>query len=186
MLRPLTISFLSLGVITGVIYPAVVTLSAKAFFPDRASGSLISVGGTTYGSRLIGQATEDPRYFWGRPSATNPYPTNASASGGSTLAASNPDLAAQVAARIQTLQASSPEQRAPIPQDLVTGSASGLDPHLSREGALWQVPRIARLRGISEAQVKAIVETHTRAVLGSGSVVTVLELNLALDGKSPR
>lgn len=181
MLRPLLVSFGALTLLTGLAYPAALTGLARLAFPDQAGGSLIRLEGQVRGSRLVAQATEDPRYFWCRPSATGPFPTHAGASGGSYQAVSNPALAQAVAARAASLRASDPGNLDPVPQDLVTASASGLDPHLSPEGAQWQVPRVARLRGLEAQAVRDLVVRHTvRGALG-GAHVNVLELNLALD-----
>ena len=186
LIRPLLVSFGSLLLVTGVAYPAVVTGLARIVFPDRAGGSLVSVDGQVRGSRLIAQATEDPRYFWCRPSSTSPYPTHASASGGSTLAPSNPDLASAVSRRLQALRDSDPGHADPIPQDLVTVSASGLDPHISPEAARWQAPRVARTRQLPVEEVlKLVASMVSRSTLGPANV-NVLELNLALDGLGKR
>lgn len=181
LLRPLLVSFSALTLATGAIYPALVTGLARVIFPRQSQGNPLLIHGQLRGSRLIGQATEDPRYFWSRPSLTAPYATNASASAGSTLAASNPALQAVVARRIQALRASEPEQGAPIPQDLVTASASGLDPHISLEAARWQAPRIARLRSVPLGDLLALAEQHAQNNPLGEAFVTVLELNTALD-----
>ena len=181
LLRPLLVSFSALTLATGAIYPLLVTGLARVIFPRQAQGSPLLIHGQVRGSRMIGQATEDPRYFWGRPSLTAPYATNASASAGSTLAASNPALQAVVARRIQALRASEPEQAALIPQDLVTASASGLDPHISLEAARWQAPRIARLRSVPVGDLLALVEKHAQSNPLGEAFVTVLDLNAALD-----
>ncbi len=173
-----------LTLLTGVVYPLAVTLLARLGFPEQASGSLVSRGGRVVGSRLLGQAIDDPRYFWGRPSATAPMPGNASASAGSNLAPTNPALADAVKARIAALRAADPESTGPVPVDLVTASGSGLDPHISPAGAAFQVRRVARARGVPEERVRALVAQHTAGptlgVFGE-SRVDVLALNLALD-----
>jgi K+-transporting ATPase ATPase C chain len=174
----------ALTLLTGVLYPALVTAAAALLFPGRATGSLVTRGGAVVGSRLIGQPFSDPRYFWGRPSATAPLPYDATASGGSNLAPSNPAFAAAVRERIAALRAADPRHPAPVPVDLVTASASGLDPHISPAAAAYQIARVARARGISEQVVRALVAAHTfpreLGVLGEPRV-EVLSLNLALD-----
>jgi len=172
----------ALTLLTGGVYPLVVTGIAKLAFPRQAGGSLVERDGVVVGSALIGQAFDDPALFWGRPSATTP-PCNAAASSGSNLGPTSPDLEQQVRQRIAALHASDPAQSAPIPVDLVTTSASGLDPDVTPAAALWQVPRVARARGLSEAQVKALVEQQIEGrdlgLLGEPRV-NVLRLNLAL------
>jgi len=180
MLRPLLVSFSALTLTTGVIYPVLVTGLARGIFPRQSQGSLAVIDGQRRGSHLIAQATEDPRFFWGRPSLTAPFPTHAAASAGSTLAASNPALREAVVRRIQALQTSNPDQRAAIPQDLITASASGLDPHISLEAARWQVPRIARLRSIPASELLAMVESHAQHAPIGTTFVTVVDLNVAL------
>jgi K+-transporting ATPase ATPase C chain len=183
-LKPALLLLLVLSVVTGVLYPAVVTGLAQAVFPHQANGSLIVQGGKVVGSQLIGQAGSDPKYFWGRPSATAPMPNNAAASSGSNQGPLNPALADAVKARIAALKAADPSQTAPIPVDLVTASGSGLDPHISPAAADWQAPRIARARGMRLADVRALIGKNTEArqlgVLGEPRVNVVL-LNLALD-----
>jgi K+-transporting ATPase ATPase C chain len=172
----------ALTVLTGGLYPLVVTAIAKCCFADEAEGSLVVRDGKVVGSRLIGQAFDDPRLFWGRPSATSPA-CNGGASSGSNLGPLNPALAAAVAARIAALKASDPGNEAPIPVDLVTASASGLDPHVSPAAAFWQVARVARERQLGYAALRELVERHvegrTFGLLGEPRV-NVLELNLAL------
>jgi len=171
--------------LTGLVYPLAVTGIAQLIFPYQANGSLMQRNGQGIGSQLIGQSFTDPQYFWGRPSATAPFPYNAAASSGSNLASTNPALEQAIQARIQALQSADPGNDAPIPVDLVTASASGLDPHISVAAALYQVPRVALKRGLSEAQVRLLVEQYTQApqfgLLGEPRV-NVLMLNLALDG----
>jgi K+-transporting ATPase ATPase C chain len=173
-----------LTVLTGVIYPLAVTGIAQALFHHQANGSLISDNGETIGSELIGQPFSDPRYFWGRLSATAQIPYDAAASSGSNYGSSNPALLEAIQARIDALKAVDPENNQPIPVDLVTSSASGLDPDISMAAALYQVPRVARNRGLSEEQVTALVHRFTEGrqfgILGEPRV-NVLKLNLALD-----
>ncbi len=176
--------FLILAVLTGVVYPLVVTGAAQLLFPHQANGSTIVENGTVVGSELIGQPFSDPKYFWGRPSATPSYEYNASLSGGSNLAASNPELEERVQARIDALHAVDPNNTLPIPSDLVTASASGLDPDISMASAYYQLSRVARERNMSEEVVKLLIEVNTQdrqfGVLGERTV-NVLDLNLALD-----
>jgi K+-transporting ATPase ATPase C chain len=183
--RAAIVVLVSLALITGVIYPLAITGIAQAAFPRKANGSLVTVGGQAAGSELIGQPFDDPEYFWGRPSATEPFPYNAAASGGSNLGPTNPALIALVLARVRALRDADPRNTQPIPVDLVTASASGLDPNISVAAALYQVPRIARVRGLSETQVTTLVQQHTQSrlwgLLGEPRV-NVLTLNLALDG----
>jgi K+-transporting ATPase ATPase C chain len=183
-IKPALMLLLVFTVLTGIIYPVVVTGIAQVVFPRQANGSLIVRDGQVVGSELIGQAFDDPKYFWGRPSATAPFPYNAAASSGSNLGPTNPALTDAVKARIAALKAADPGNTTPVPVDLVTASGSGLDPHISVAAALYQVPRIARLRGISEDQVRALVTQYTQGrtfgFLGEARV-NVLELNLALD-----
>jgi potassium-transporting ATPase KdpC subunit len=184
-LRPAALMLLWLTLLTGVAYPALVTGLSALAFRHQATGSLITRGDAIVGSELIGQPFTGPRYFWGRPSATGPYPYNAAASGGSNLGPSNPALAAAVTQRIAALRASDPGNTAPLPVDLVTASASGLDPHISPAAAACQVARVARARGIGEDVVRTAVADHTLprqlGILGEPRV-DVLALNLALDG----
>jgi K+-transporting ATPase ATPase C chain len=173
---------LVLTLMTGVVYPLVVTAVAQAVFPEQANGSLVLRGDAIVGSRLLGQPFDDPGWFWGRPSATSPA-CNASASGGSNLGPTNPALATAVAARVARLRALPGGER-PIPVDLVTSSGSGLDPHVSPAAARFQVPRVAAARGLDAARVAALVEQHIEprqlGCLGEARV-NVLELNLALE-----
>jgi K+-transporting ATPase ATPase C chain len=183
-LRPAIVSLALFTVITGVVYPLAVTGLAQVFFPHQANGSLIVKEGQAIGSELIGQPFDDPKYFWGRLSATAPFPYNAAASAGSNLGPLNADLVEAVQARTNALRAADPGNTAPIPVDLVTASASGLDPHISVAAALYQVPRVARARGLSEDQVRSLVMQFTEGrqfgILGEPRV-NVLRLNLALD-----
>lgn len=184
LVRPALVSFALLAVVTGLIYPLALTGIAQVALPWQANGSLIEQDGKVIGSRLIGQSFDDPKYFWGRPSATAPLPYNAQASGGSNLGPSNPALIKTVEERMQALRAANPDAQGPVPMDLVTASASGLDPHISPEAALWQAKRVAKARGLPVPQVVELVRAHSEApmlgVLGAPRV-NVLELNLALD-----
>ena len=182
--RPAVVSLILFTVMTGMVYPLAVTGLAQVFFPRQANGSLMVKDGQAIGSELIGQPYDDPKYFWGRLSATSPFPYNAAASAGSNLGPLNADLLEAVQARINALRVADPGNTAPIPVDLVTASASGLDPHISVASALYQVPRVARARGLSEDQVQMLVEQSTEGrqfgILGEPRV-NVLKLNLALD-----
>jgi K+-transporting ATPase ATPase C chain len=176
---------------TGLVYPLVVTGLAQLIFPHQANGSLIVQDGRNAGSELIGQSFDDPKYFWGRLSATGAFPYNAfdadtlTGSSGSNYGPLNPALLEMVRARVDALRAADPDNDLPIPVDLVTASASGLDPHISVAAAFYQVPRVARLRGMSESEVKALIDEYTEGrqlgFLGEPRV-NVLLLNLALDG----
>ncbi len=187
--RPMLSLFLLLSLLTGVFYPLLVTALAQTFFPWQAAGSLIDRHGQLVGSRLIGQNFSDPGHFWGRLSATTPMSYNASASGGSNFGPLNPALLAAAQARIQALRAADPAQRAPIPVDLVTASASGLDPEISLAAADYQVARVARARHWPPARVQKLVDRLAQG-LGLGFLgearVNVLQLNLALDGDAGR
>jgi K+-transporting ATPase ATPase C chain len=183
-LRPAIVSLALFTLITGLVYPLAVTGLAQVFFPHQANGSLMVKDGQAIGSELIGQPYDDPKYFWGRLSATVPFPYNAAASAGSNLGPLNADLVEAAQARINALRAADPGNAALIPVDLVTASASGLDPHISVAAALYQVPRVARARGLSEDQVQMLVKRFTEGrqfgILGEPRV-NVLKLNLALD-----
>jgi len=185
MLRPALVLFVILSALTGLVYPLAVTGAAQSLFPAQAAGSLVLVDGKPVGSSLIGQNFSDPKHFWGRPSATAPMAYNAAASGGSNQGPLNPALTDAVKARIEALRAADPGNTAPVPVDLVTASASGLDPHITPAAAAWQVPRIARARGLPAAEVEALVARLTESplvgFLGEPRV-NVLALNLALDG----
>ena len=184
VLRPALTLFVVLSLITGLLYPLLVTGVAQTAFPHQANGSLITQGGKAVGSELIGQAFTEPGHFWGRPSATTPMPYNASASGGSNLGPTNPALTDAVKARIEALRAADPGNTRPVPVDLVTASASGLDPQISPAAADYQAARVAKARGLPLAQVQALVQQHTESpwlgVLGEPRV-NVLALNLALE-----
>ncbi|OQW79504.1 MAG: potassium-transporting ATPase subunit C [Proteobacteria bacterium ST_bin11] len=184
-LKPALMLLLTMTLITGGLYPVLVTLVAQVVFPAQANGSLIiDKEGQAIGSTLIGQPFNQTRYFWGRPSATAPHPYNAAASGGSNLGPTNPALTEAVALRIQALQQLDPGNHAPVPVDLVTASASGLDPHISNAAAHYQIKRVAKARHLPESIVQELVNAHTEnrqwLVLGE-SRVNVLALNLALD-----
>ncbi|MCX5917085.1 MAG: potassium-transporting ATPase subunit KdpC [Deltaproteobacteria bacterium] len=189
-LRPVFMVFLLLTVVTGIIYPLLVTWVAQLAFPEKANGSLIRKEGGYAGSELIGQPFDDPKYFWGRPSATPDFPYNSASSSGSNLGPSNPSLVEAVKARVEAFQKADPGNHSSIPVDLVTSSGSGLDPHISPAAALFQAPRVARVRGLSEDQVRRLVDEFTEprqwGFLGEPRV-NVLKLNLALDRlQSPR
>jgi K+-transporting ATPase ATPase C chain len=183
-LRAATVIFLLLTVVTGVAYPTFVTLVAQVAFPEAASGSLVRIDGRLVGSRLIGQSFSSPEYFWGRPSATAPVPNNGALSAGSNQGPLDPALQAAVGKRVAALRAVDPGNAQAVPVDLVTASASGLDPHISVAAAEYQVPRVARERGwtreLVRQQVRAATAGRTLGVLGEPRV-NVLELNLALD-----
>ncbi|QXP83633.1 potassium-transporting ATPase subunit KdpC [Methylococcus sp. Mc7] len=182
--KPALLMLLVWTVITGVLYPAVVTHLGQLLFPHQANGSLIEKDGKPLGSELIGQPFGDPKYFWSRPSATAPYAYNAGASSGSNQGPTNPALAEAIKERVQALRDADPGNPAPVPVDLVTASGSGLDPHISPAAAAYQVARVARVRNLSESVVKELVARHTEGrqfgFLGEPRV-NVLMLNLALD-----
>lgn len=184
-LRPLLVLFLLLSILTGLVYPLVVTGLAQTLFPAQAAGSLVYRDGKPVGSALIGQHFSDPKHFWGRPSATGPMPYNASASGGANLGPLNPALTEAVQARVAALRAADPGNTLPVPVDLVTSSASGLDPHISLAAARYQTARVAKARQLPADKVAALVEEQAeRPWLGffGEAQVNVLRLNLALDG----
>jgi potassium-transporting ATPase KdpC subunit len=187
-LRPALTLFVALSLVTGLVYPLAVTGIAQLAFADRANGSLITHGDKVVGSDLIGQSFSDPKNFWGRPSATSPMPYNASGSSGSNLGPSSPALADAVNARIAALRAADPDNAASVPVDLVTASASGLDPHISRAAADYQAARVARQRSLPVERVQALIEQHTETpwlgFIGEPRV-HVLRLNLALAAAAP-
>jgi len=183
LIRPAISLFVVLTVVTGVIYPLAVTGVAKAAFPHQAAGSLIVENGKTVGSSLIGQNFTDPKFFWGRPSATSPMANNGQGSAGSNLGPLNPALTDAIKGRVDALRAADPGNKAAVPVDLVTTSASGLDPEISLAAAQYQAPRVARLRGLSPSVVDDLITRHTQGrlfgLLGEPRV-NVLELNLDL------
>lgn len=175
-----------LTVLTGLIYPMAITGIAQVLFPRQANGSVIADGETKVGSDLLGQAFEKPENFWGRPSATSPVPYNGASGSGSNLATTNPQLVEAVKGRIAKLKEADPENRLAVPVDLVTSSASGLDPHISPAAAEYQVTRVAKARGMTQEEVETIVKSHieqpTLGILGQPRV-NVLKLNRALTAK---
>ncbi|KWZ41225.1 potassium-transporting ATPase subunit C [Burkholderia savannae] len=184
LFRPLIVVFVVLTVVTGLAYPAVMTVFGQAVFPSQANGSLVEKGGKIVGSALIGQQFDAPQYFWGRLSATSPMPYNATGSGGSNLGPLNPSLKDQVKGRLDALKAAGTDLSKSVPVDLVTASASGLDPEISPAAADYQVARVAQARKMPEADVRRLVADNTAGrqfgVLGEPRV-NVLKLNLALD-----
>jgi potassium-transporting ATPase KdpC subunit len=187
MLKQLKIAAIIFGLLTlltGLLYPALITGVAQLVFPSQANGSLISRDGQVVGSGLVGQSFDDPQYFWGRLSATGGHPYNAATSGGSNLGPTNPALLDQVSARVDALKAADPDNNLPIPVDLVTASGSGLDPDISIAAARYQAARVARLRGLTLEQVNSLIDQNTTGrtfgLLGEPRV-NVLKLNLALD-----
>jgi K+-transporting ATPase ATPase C chain len=187
-LRQVSVILILFTVILGGVYPAIVTGLSKWWFPKQADGSIIKdEKGNAIGSELIGQNFTSPEYFWGRPSATAPMPYNAAASTGSNLSNSAPALLDAIKARVDTLKQANPKNRDPIPVDLVTASASGLDPHISIAAAYYQIGRVAKARGLSEDKVKELIDKYTEdrimGIIGE-PVVNVLLLNLELDKQS--
>lgn len=184
IMRPAIVSLFVFTVITGIIYPLAVTGIAQVLFPVQANGSIIMSKGKAVGSSLIGQTFDDPKYFWGRLSATAPFPYNSAASSGSNMAQSNPALVEQAKGRITALREADPQAPPLVPADLTTASGSGLDPHISPAAAAYQAQRVARLRSMDVTNVRALVAANTEArqlgLLGE-PVVNVLKLNLALD-----
>lgn len=187
IIRPALSLFAFFTVLTGVVYPLVVTGISQVVFPHQANGSLIRAGEKVVGSELIGQGFVDPAHFWSRPSATSPFPYNSALSVGSNYGPLNDELVKSAQARIDALRAADPGNEAPIPIDLVTASGSGLDPHISPAAAHWQAARVARAHGIDPRTVDLLVSQHTHrrqlGVLGEPAV-DVLALNLALDARS--
>lgn len=183
-LRPCLVLFGLLTLLTGVAYPALITVIAQVVFHDQANGSVLERDGKPVGSALIGQTFDDPTYFWGRPSATGPTGYNSAASSGSNLGPTNPALLEAIKGRFETMRTAHPDQSGPMPGDLVTASASGLDPHISPAAAEYQVTRVAKARGLQEVKVRELVSQHTEdrtfGVLGEPRV-NVLRLNLALN-----
>jgi len=188
LLRPVLVLFAALTVVTGIVYPVVVTALGQAVFPHQANGSLIEKDGKAVGSELIGQQFDAPGYFWGRLSTTSPNPYNAQSSGGSNLGPTNPALADEVKGRLSALHDADPANTLPVPVDLVTSSGSGLDPEISPAAAAYQTARVAKARGLTAAQVDALIVQNTSGrqlgVLGEPRV-NVLKLNLALDQLKP-
>jgi K+-transporting ATPase ATPase C chain len=183
-IRPALVLLLLFTVLTGALYPALVSAAAQLVFPSQANGSLIEQGGVVHGSRLIGQPFRSPGYFWSRPSATSPVPYNGASSSGSNQGPLNPALADAVKQRIEALRAADPGNAAAVPVDLISASGSGLDPHISPAAAAYQLARVASVRALDTATVKRLVNEHTEGrtlgLLGEARV-NVLELNLALD-----
>ncbi len=188
LLRRSVVGLLLMVVITGVVYPLVVTALGHVVFPHRSHGSLIVRDDKIVGSELIGQPFDDPKYFWPRPSATSDVPYNAGASSGSNLGPTNPALMQAVQERVAKLKAADPDNNLPIPVDLVTASGSGLEPYISPAAAEYQAPRVARARGLAAEQVRQLVRANTRGrqwgFLGQPRT-NVMTLNLALDRLSP-
>jgi potassium-transporting ATPase KdpC subunit len=184
IIKPAFVIFIVLTIITGVLYPLAITGLAQMIFPSKANGSIIYRDGKAVGSSLIGQAFDDPKYFWSRPSATAPVPYNAAASSGSNLGPLNPALTDAVSARIKALKDADPDNKLPIPVDLVTTSGSGLDPHISLAAAEYQFHRVAKARGMEEKKLRELLVRHTQdrtlGLLGEPRV-NVVELNLDLD-----
>lgn len=186
LIRQSFLMLVAMTMLTGILYPLLVTAAAQLLFNSAANGSMIMRDGKPLGSELIGQPFTDPKYFWSRPSATSPFADNSASSGASNLGPTNPALTDAVKQRIDALRAADPENAAPVPVDLVTASGSGLDPHISPAAARYQIARVARARGAAEDDVAKLVgmatEDRTFGVLGEPRV-NVLELNLRLDGK---
>jgi len=184
VVRPAVIFMVVMTVLTGLIYPLVITGIAQVVFPNQANGSLIYEGDTLVGSALIGQPFNDPKYFWSRPSATGPFPYNAAASSGSNLGPIEPNLTAAFKSRVDALKLADPGNEKPIPVDLITASSSGLDPHISPAAADYQISRVAKARGLQENDLRELVTKHTeRRTLGllGEERVNVVTLNLELN-----
>lgn len=181
--RPALVAFVVMTILTGVVYPLVITLIAQTAFPRQAEGSLLRAGDVVVGSELIGQQFSSPQYFWGRPSATGPFPYNAAASSGSNLGPTNPALLDAVKARVETVRAADPEHRTSVPSELVNASSSGLDPHISPQAADYQIPRVAKARNIDPDVLRDLIRKHTEhrtfGILGEARV-SVLKVNLEL------
>ncbi len=187
ILRPALVLFGALTLVCGLAYPALLTGISQAAFPEAANGSLVKRGDRVLGSRLIGQHFSAPRYFWARPSATGPMPNNGAGSSGSNQGPLNPTLLDAVRGRADALRAADPANKAPIPVDLVSASASGLDPEISLAGARWQAARVAQARGLAPSEVERMIAAHAQGrVLGlfGEPRVNVLALNLALDAQT--
>lgn len=188
LIRPAIMLFLVMTVLTGIVYPITVTGLAQLLFRDQASGSLVMVDGHSVGSRLIGQGFSDPKYFWSRPSATEPQPYNTLASSGSNLGPLNPALTDAIRRRIHALKDADPTNTLPVPVDLVTASGSGLDPDISIAAARYQATRVALARGLTPQQLQTLIAKHAQGrflgVIGEPRI-NVLELNLALDALKP-
>lgn len=184
VLRPVLVLFAVLTVVTGIVYPLIVTGIGTLAFPAKAQGSLVTRDGTAVGSALIAQSFQEPRYFWGRLSATSPMPNNGVGSGGSNFGPLNPALVDAVKGRVEALKAADPTNQLPIPVDLVTASGSGLDPHITPAAALYQVERVARARHLDPVRVRQLALAHVEppqwGIFGEARV-NVLMLNLALD-----
>ena len=187
IIRPAIILFIIMTLLTGIAYPFSVTGIAHLLFSEQAAGSLVNIDGHPVGSRIIGQAFSDPKYFWSRPSATAPQPYNAIASSGSNQGPLNPALTDTIKTRIGALKAADPTNTLPIPVDLVTASASGLDPEISIAAARYQAARVARIRGLAPERVQSLIDAHAQGrlfgLIGEPRV-NVLEINLALDARS--
>lgn len=187
-LRAAIVIFVLLAILTGVVYPVAVTLLAQGIFPYQANGSIVMKDGALIGSELIGQSFEDPRYFWGRPSATEQTPYNAASSGGSNMGPTNPDYLDEVRRRVEAIRKAHPEQTGPVPVELVTASGSGLDPHISPAAAEYQATRVAKVRGLPADAIRRLIAEQTKGrtlgILGEPRV-NVLRLNLALDDLHP-
>ncbi|MEM5458363.1 MULTISPECIES: potassium-transporting ATPase subunit KdpC [Paraburkholderia] len=188
LIRPVLVLFILMTVITGVLYPVVVTALGRGAFAAQAGGSLIEKNGKPVGSKLIGQQFDAPYYFWGRLSATSPMPYNAQSSGGSNLGPTNPALADEIKGRLDALKAAGNDMSQPVPVDLVTSSGSGLDPQISPAAAAYQVERVAKARSLPVDQVRDLVASNTQGrqfgIFGEARV-NVLQLNLALDDLKP-
>jgi K+-transporting ATPase ATPase C chain len=184
LIRPAVSLLALMTVLLGIVYPLVITGVAKVAFPRQAGGSVIYQNGKLIGSTLIGQSFSDPKYFWGRPSATSPQPYNGLASSGSNLGPLNPALLDGVKANAKALHDADPDNRRPIPVDLVSASASGLDPQISPAAAFYQAARVARARNLPLEQIEALIRAHEQGrLLGfiGEPRINVLEVNLALD-----